>query len=56
MTRNIFYTALTRAKNLVVLIGREDVMHKMIESTGDYVRFSGLSDKIKSFLNREPLL
>ena len=56
MTRNIFYTALTRTKSLVVLIGREDVMHKMIESTGDYVRFSGLSDKIKSFLNREPLL
>ena len=47
MCRNLLYTAVTRAKKLVVLIGREEVMHKMIENNRQIERFSGLSEKIR---------
>ena len=35
MTRNLFYTALTRAKSLVVLVGREEIIREMVRN--DYV-------------------
>lgn len=33
LTRNILYTGITRAKSLVVLVGREEIMNKMINNT-----------------------
>ncbi|MBQ7036134.1 MAG: ATP-dependent RecD-like DNA helicase [Clostridia bacterium] len=47
MCRNLLYTAVTRAKKLVVLIGREEVMCKMIENNRQVERFSGLCEKIR---------
>ena len=32
LTRNLFYTALTRAKELVVLVGREETIRRMVEN------------------------
>ena len=32
LTRNLLYTALTRAKNLVVLVGTEQVIRRMVEN------------------------
>ena len=32
LTRNLFYTALTRAKKLVVLVGREETIARMVEN------------------------
>ena len=32
LTRNLLYTALTRAKSLVVLVGTEDVIRRMVEN------------------------
>lgn len=33
LTRNLFYTALTRARKLVVLVGREEIIRQMVEMT-----------------------
>lgn len=33
MTRNILYTAITRGKKIVVLVGDENIMYKMIENS-----------------------
>ncbi len=47
MCRNLLYTAVTRAKKLVVLVGREGIMHTMIENNRQVERYSGLCEKIK---------
>ncbi|MDD6308651.1 MAG: ATP-dependent RecD-like DNA helicase [Clostridia bacterium] len=47
MYRNLLYTAVTRAKKLAILVGRENVMHQMIENNRQQDRFSGLSGKME---------
>lgn len=49
MTRNLLYTAVTRAKKMVVLVGDEDSLLKMVENRRETLRNSGLSDKLKYF-------
>jgi exodeoxyribonuclease V alpha subunit len=51
MTRNLLYTAVTRAKQLVVLVGDEASLRNMVSNQRETLRHSGLSDKLKSFLN-----
>lgn len=46
LTRNILYTALTRAKTCVCVIGRAEVFKRMIENLGVSVRYSSLKDRI----------
>ncbi len=46
MTRNLFYTAVTRAKQLVVLVGRQEMMHKMVDNNREIKRYSGLATKL----------
>ena len=48
LTRNLFYTAITRAKQLVVLVGQEKYMEEMIENTKIDKRFSALDYRLKS--------
>lgn len=43
MTRHLFYTAVTRAKKLVALVGREDVISYMTENNFEDLRYSGLT-------------
>ena len=43
MTRNLFYTAVTRAKKLVALVGREDVTEFMTANNFEDLRYSGLA-------------
>ncbi len=47
MTRNLLYTALTRARRFVVLVGTEDAIRTMVEN--DYVttRYTGLCQRLK---------
>ena len=47
MTRNLFYTAVTRAKSLVVLVGQERVMKEYVDNNNIRRRFSGLKDKLR---------
>lgn len=43
MTRNLFYTAVTRAKKLVALVGREDITEFMTKNNYEALRYSGLA-------------
>ena len=47
MTRNLLYTAVTRAKQMAVLIGREDVLRRMVENDRETVRYTGLRDLLE---------
>ena len=47
MTRNLLYTAVTRAKQMAVLIGREDALCRMVENDRETVRYTGLRDLLK---------
>ncbi len=45
--RNLLYTAITRAKDLIILVGDPEVFHNMIENDRKTLRYTGL----KYFLN-----
>lgn len=47
MTRNLLYTAVTRAKKMVVLVGNEKYLMNMIDNDKILNRFSGLSYRLK---------
>ena len=42
LTRNLLYTAVTRAKKMVILVGRRDVLTSMIENARQTLRYTGL--------------
>ena len=42
-SRNLLYTAITRAQRLVVIVGREDVLNFMVENNYVRVRYTGLA-------------
>lgn len=46
MNRNILYTAITRAKKCVTLVGDANVLYSMIDNTSQAKRYSGLKDRI----------
>lgn len=48
LTRNLFYTALTRAKSMVVLVGREAVVQQMVENDHILHRYTALSQRLQS--------
>jgi exodeoxyribonuclease V alpha subunit len=53
LNRNLFYTAVTRAKKCVVLVGSKDAFISMINNEDTRIRYSGLKDKI---IGRKKLL
>ena len=44
--RNLLYTGVTRAKELIVLVGSKDVIYNMINNDNDEKRYSGLKNKL----------
>ena len=42
MSRNLFYTAVTRARKLVVLVGNEIIMRRMVDQDRQAERFTAL--------------
>jgi len=46
MYRNLFYTAVTRAKKMVILVGREDSVERMVYNNQEQGRYTGLCDKL----------
>ncbi len=56
LTRNLLYTAITRAKRLVVLVGQEKYMIEMIENNKIDKRFSALDYRLKSAVETYKLL
>lgn len=45
-TRNLLYTAVTRAQNMVILVGREDVVREMVENNRQTMRYTGLCRRL----------
>ncbi len=56
LTRNLFYTAITRAKHLVVLVGQEKYMEEMIENNKIDKRFSALDYRLRNAVETYRLL
>ncbi|NLJ40364.1 MAG: ATP-dependent RecD-like DNA helicase [Clostridiales bacterium] len=48
MTRNLLYTAVTRARNMVVLVGREQVINAMVNNNHIQNRYSGLKRRFQN--------
>ncbi len=44
--RNLLYTAVTRAQEMVVMVGSEDTVAKMVMNNRETKRYSGLLDKL----------
>ena len=42
LTRNLLYTAVTRARRMVILVGREDIVHTMVDNDRQSMRYTGL--------------
>ena len=42
LTRNMLYTAVTRAQNMVIIVGERDVVQKMVENDRQSLRYTGL--------------
>jgi len=49
-TRNMLYTALTRAKTYVILVGSRDVLANMVNNDSEAVRYSGLCRRIREHM------
>lgn len=50
MNRNILYTAVTRAKKCVVIVGNSAVVERMIENTREQERYTGLKDRVREII------
>lgn len=48
-TRNLLYTAITRAKENIVLVGNEEIMFNMINNNTINNRYSNLKNRLKYF-------
>ena len=47
LTRNLLYTALTRAKELVVLVGQEEVIRQMVNNNHVLRRYTALAQRLR---------
>ena len=50
LTRNLLYTAVTRAKKMVILVGRSDIPKKMVENNRQILRYTKLKNKICDYI------
>ena len=48
LNRNLIYTAVTRAKKCVTLVGDDEVFRTMVQNNSQLKRYSGLSDQLKN--------
>lgn len=47
MSRNLLYTAVTRAKRYVVIVGVEDTVKRMVDNKKEINRYASLEDRLK---------
>ncbi len=52
-TRNLLYTAVTRAKRMVVIVGNLSLLDEMIDNTLETKRFTSLTERILEIKNME---
>ncbi len=48
MTRNLLYTAVTRAKRMVILVGRSDIPDRMVKNNREVLRYTTLCSRLNS--------
>ncbi len=53
LTRNLLYTAVTRAQKMVILVGRADVIETMVSNNRHVLRYTGLVQLIQEEKKRE---
>ena len=46
LTRNLLYTAVTRAQNMVILVGRREVVEAMVDNNRQSMRYTGLARRL----------
>ena len=46
LTRSVLYTAMTRAKNLLIIVGNTEIMKKMVQNDKRQRRYSGLRARL----------
>ena len=46
-SRNLLYTAVTRAKKMAILVGRADILEYMVKNNRQEVRYTCLSDRLR---------
>ena len=46
LTRNLFYTAVTRAQRMVIIVGREDVVNTMVSNDRQTMRYTCLGRRL----------
>lgn len=46
LSRNLLYTAVTRAERMVILVGREGVVEEMVANNRQTMRYTGLADRL----------
>ncbi len=51
LTRNMIYTALTRARKMVILVGRIDILSRMVENGTRIHRYTGLIQELSEAKN-----
>ena len=50
MTRNLVYTAVTRAKSMVIMVGRAEILAKMVENNREIKRYTTLKERLIAYL------
>ncbi|MBQ3056675.1 MAG: ATP-dependent RecD-like DNA helicase [Clostridia bacterium] len=45
-TRNLFYTAVTRAQRMVILVGKREIAEKMVQNNRQAMRYTGLAARL----------
>ena len=48
LTRNLFYTAVTRAQKMVILVGRADIIKLMVDNDQQSMRYTGLAQRLRA--------
>ena len=46
LTRNLLYTAVTRAQSMVILVGRSDIIEAMVNNNRQSMRYTGLARRL----------
>ena len=46
LTRNLLYTAVTRARRMVILVGRQDIVQTMVDNNRQSMRYTGLAYRL----------
>ena len=50
LSRNLLYTAVTRAKRLLVMVGREETVRQMVDNPNANRRYCALKARVRGLL------